>query len=83
MLELSIVQYQGYHTLQRIYHQQKLKYRQNWNSQVWVTGKLKKLKKGMVIILVRISTKSMLIVAATTIYIMHYQTTPSSKKELK
>ena len=44
---------------------------------------IKELKKGMVIILVRISTKSMLIVAATTIYIMHYQTTPSSTKELK
>ena len=43
----------------------------------------KELKKGMVIILVRISTKSMLIVAATTIYTMHYQRTPSNTKELK
>ena len=29
ILELSMVQYQGYHTLQRIYHQQKLKIGQN------------------------------------------------------
>ena len=49
----------------------------------WVTGKLKKLRKRMVIILVRISTKAMLIVAATTIYIMHCQATPSSTKKLK